>query len=53
MSDPQGRLILQNEAAERIWAGSVTAENVKEWSQYRDCEFIGGVNIDASVEVEA
>ena len=35
MSDPQGRLILQNEAAERIWAGSATAENVKEWSQYK------------------
>ena len=35
MSDPQGRLILQNEAAERIWAGSATAENVKEWSQYQ------------------
>ena len=35
MSDPQGRLILQNEAAEQIWAGSATAENVKEWSQYQ------------------
>ena len=35
MSDAQGRLVLQNEAAERIWAGSATAENVKEWSQYR------------------
>jgi len=35
MSDPQGRLILQNEAAERIWAGSATAENVREWSQYQ------------------
>ena len=34
-SDPQGRLILQNEAAEQIWAGSATAENVKEWSQYQ------------------
>jgi PAS domain S-box-containing protein len=35
ISDPQGRLVLQNEAAERIWAGSATAENVKEWSQYQ------------------
>lgn len=35
MSDSQGRLILQNEAAERIWAGSATAENVNEWSRYR------------------
>ncbi len=35
ISDPQGRLVLQNEAAEQIWAGSVTAENVKEWSQYQ------------------
>jgi PAS domain S-box-containing protein len=35
MSDPQGRLILQNEAAEQIWAGSATAENVREWSQYK------------------
>jgi PAS domain S-box-containing protein len=35
MSDDQGRLVLQNEAAERIWAGSATAENVTEWSRYR------------------
>jgi PAS domain S-box-containing protein len=35
MSDAQGRLILQNEAAERIWAGSATAENVADWNQYR------------------
>jgi len=35
MSDAEGRLILQNEAAERIWAGSATAENVNEWSRYR------------------
>lgn len=35
MSDVQGRLVLQNEAAERIWAGSATAENVGEWSRYR------------------
>jgi PAS domain S-box-containing protein len=35
MSDAQGRLILQNEAAEQIWAGSATAENVNEWSRYR------------------
>ena len=25
MSDAQGRLVLQNEAAEQIWAGSATA----------------------------
>jgi PAS domain S-box-containing protein len=35
MSDAQGRLILQNEAAEQIWAGSATAENVSEWSRYQ------------------
>ena len=35
MSDAQGRLVLQNEAAEQIWAGSATAENVNEWSRYR------------------
>jgi PAS domain S-box-containing protein len=35
MSDAQGRLILQNEAAQRIWAGSATAENVADWDQYR------------------
>jgi PAS domain S-box-containing protein len=35
MSDPEGRLVLQNEAAERIWGGSATAESVKEWSRYR------------------
>lgn len=35
MSDPEGRLVLQNEAAERIWGGSATAESVTEWSRYR------------------
>jgi PAS domain S-box-containing protein len=35
MSDTKGRLVLQNEAAEQIWAGSATAENVKEWSRYQ------------------
>jgi PAS domain S-box-containing protein len=35
MCDAQGRLILQNEAAERIWAGSATAENVADWDRYR------------------
>jgi PAS domain S-box-containing protein len=35
MSDAKGRLVLQNEAAERIWAGSATAESVSEWGRYR------------------
>ena len=35
MSDAQGRLVLQNEAAERIWGGSATVENVNEWGRYR------------------
>jgi PAS domain S-box-containing protein len=35
MCDAEGRLVLQNEAAERIWAGSATAESVEEWGQYR------------------
>ena len=33
--DADGKLILQNEAAERIWAGSATASNVEGWGQYR------------------
>jgi PAS domain S-box-containing protein len=35
VSDNQGRLILQNRAAEKIWAGSATADNVEGWGQYR------------------
>lgn len=35
VSDPQGKLILQNRASERIWAGSATAENVEGWGRYR------------------
>ncbi|HEX2044038.1 MAG TPA: PAS domain-containing protein [Gaiellaceae bacterium] len=35
MCDAEGRLVLQNEAAERMWAGSATAETVEEWGQYR------------------
>jgi PAS domain S-box-containing protein len=35
VSDPQGKLTLQNRAAERIWAGSATAENVEGWGRYR------------------
>jgi PAS domain S-box-containing protein len=35
MCDAEGRLVLQNEAAERIWAGSASAESVAEWGQYR------------------
>ncbi len=35
MSDAEGRLILHNRAAERIWAGSSTAANVEGWAKYR------------------
>jgi PAS domain S-box-containing protein len=35
VSDAQGKLILQNRAAERIWAGSATADNVEGWGRYR------------------
>ncbi|HSK15443.1 MAG TPA: PAS domain-containing protein [Gaiellaceae bacterium] len=35
MSDAHGRLVLHNDAAERIWGGSATAENVTDWSRYR------------------
>ena len=35
VSDPQGKLTLQNRAAERIWAGSATADNVDGWGRYR------------------
>jgi PAS domain S-box-containing protein len=35
MCDTDGRLVLQNRAAERIWAGSASAESVAEWGQYR------------------
>jgi PAS domain S-box-containing protein len=35
VSDAQGKLILQNRASERIWAGSATAENVEGWGRYR------------------
>jgi PAS domain S-box-containing protein len=33
--DEQGRFILVNRAAEKIWAGSATADNVEGWGQYR------------------
>ncbi len=33
--DAQGGLVLQNRAAERIWAGSATATNVEGWRKYR------------------
>jgi PAS domain S-box-containing protein len=33
--DAPGKLILQNEAAERIWAGSANAESVADWTKYR------------------
>ena len=35
VSDPQGRLILQNRAAEKIWAGSATVDSVAGWGKYR------------------
>ena len=35
VSDAQGRLILQNRAAEKIWAGSATATSVEGWGSYR------------------
>ncbi|WP_437677647.1 ATP-binding protein [Sorangium sp. So ce131] len=35
VSDTQGKLILQNRASERIWAGSATADNVEGWGRYR------------------
>jgi PAS domain S-box-containing protein len=35
ISDVNGKLTLQNKAAETIWAGSATAENVEGWGQYR------------------
>lgn len=33
--DAGGRLIMQNRAAERIWAGSATAEDIDGWANYR------------------
>lgn len=33
--DAQGKLTLQNRAAERIWAGSATTEDIASWGQYR------------------
>jgi PAS domain S-box-containing protein len=35
VSDAHGRLVHQNEAAVRIWAGSATADEVEAWGQYR------------------
>lgn len=35
VSDAQGKLILQNRAAEMIWAGSATADNIAGWGKYR------------------
>ena len=35
VSDAQGRLILTNRAAEKIWAGSATANTVEAWGSYR------------------
>jgi len=33
--DPQGALVLRSRAADRIWAGSATAEDVEGWGKYR------------------
>jgi PAS domain S-box-containing protein len=35
VSDKHGKLILQNRASERIWAGSATAEDIEGWGKYR------------------
>ena len=35
VSDAHGRLVHQNQAAVRIWAGSATADDVEAWGQYR------------------
>src|SRR5262245_40783444 len=33
--DAAGKLMVQNRAAERIWAGSASADTVAGWGQYR------------------
>ncbi|MFO0573212.1 MAG: GAF domain-containing protein [Polyangia bacterium] len=35
VSDAQGRLTLHNRAAERIWAGSASCEDITDWTRYR------------------
>ncbi len=35
IADAQGKIILQNKAAERIWGGSAVAEDIEGWTQYR------------------
>lgn len=35
VADADGKLILQNQAAERIWAGSASADTVADWGAYR------------------
>ena len=35
VSDAQGKLVLQNKAAEKIWAGSATADDIAGWGMYR------------------
>ena len=35
VSDANGKLFLQNKAAEKIWAGSATANTIEGWGQYR------------------
>jgi len=33
--DQKGKIIIQNKAAERIWAGSATTETTDDWGKYR------------------
>jgi PAS domain S-box-containing protein len=33
--DAEGKLVVQNRASERIWAGSASASSVSEWTRYR------------------
>ncbi len=35
VSDADGRLILQNRASEKIWAGSATADTIEGWGRFR------------------
>ncbi len=35
VSDQHGKLTLQNKAAEKIWAGSATANDIASWGRYR------------------
>jgi PAS domain S-box-containing protein len=35
VSDAKGKLVLQNKASEKIWAGSATADSIAGWGKYR------------------